>query len=123
MFIGLKKFLILFSLSVLVVACASGSQGAGPTTTDSVSAEHYNMTVEELNLSARTLNCLKRTGLDKVGDVLQYPEDELLKIRNFGKKSLDELHAKFDSLGITKNEDVDDDENAIVEDKEEISEA
>ena len=39
MFIGLKKFLILFSLSVLVVACASGSQGAGPTTTDSVSAE------------------------------------------------------------------------------------
>ncbi|GIT15687.1 MAG: DNA-directed RNA polymerase subunit alpha [Chloroflexota bacterium] len=93
------------------------------TSTDSVSAEHYNMTVEELNLSARTLNCLKRTGLDKVGDVLQYPEDELLKIRNFGKKSLDELHAKFDSLGITKNEDVDDDENAIVEDKEDISEA
>jgi DNA-directed RNA polymerase subunit alpha len=60
------------------------------TSTDSVSAEHYNITIEELNLSARTLNCLKRTGLDKVGDVLQYPEDDLLKIRNFGKKSLNE---------------------------------
>ncbi len=93
------------------------------TSTDSVSAEHYNLTVEELNLSARTLNCLKRTGLDKVGDVLQYPEDDLLKIRNFGKKSLDELHAKFESLGITKNEDLVDDENVTVEDQENIDEA
>ena len=93
------------------------------TSTDGVSAEHYNLTVEELNLSARTLNCLKRTGLDKVGDVLQYPEDDLLKIRNFGKKSLDELHNKFESLGITKNEDVDDSESEDIEDQENISEA
>ena len=69
------------------------------------------------------MNCLKRTGLDKVGDVLQYPEDDLLKIRNFGKKSLDELHAKFESLGITKNEDLVDDENVTVEDQENIDEA
>jgi len=57
--------------------------------------EPYNMTVEELNLSVRTLNCFNKSGLDKVGDVLQYSEDELLKIRNFSNKSLDELHAKF----------------------------
>ena len=93
------------------------------TSTEGVSPEHYNLTVEELNLSARTLNCLKRTGLDKVGDVLQYPEDELLKIRNFGKKSLNELHNKFESLGIMKIEDVGDSESEDITDKENIGEA
>ena len=47
----------------------------------------------------------------------------MLKIRNFGKKSLDELHNKFESLGITKNEDVDDSESEDIEDQENISEA
>lgn len=93
------------------------------TSTDSVSAQHYNITIEELNLSARTLNCLKRTGLDKVGDVLEYPEDELLKIRNFGKKSLNELHDKFESLGITNQEDVDDSESEDIADEEDTGEA
>ena len=50
-------------------------------------------------------------------------EDDLLKIRNFGKKSLDELHTKFESLGITKKEDLDDDENVTVEDQENVDEA
>ena len=56
------------------------------------------MPVEQLGLSARTLNCLKRAGINRVGEVVALPKSDLLKIRNFGQKSLDELHlATLDS--------------------------
>ena len=58
-------------------------------------AEHYNIPVEDLELSSRTLNCLKRSGLDKVGEVLEVDKQDLLKMRNFGVKSYNEL---FDSM-------------------------
>ena len=58
------------------------------------------MTVEELDLSSRTLNCLKRAGLDKVGEVMEKNREDLLKIRNFGEKSYNELYDKFRELGI-----------------------
>ena len=60
-----------------------------------IPAENYNMTVEELELSSRTLNCLKRAGLDKVGEVMEKSREELLSIRNFGEKSYTELYDKF----------------------------
>lgn len=59
----------------------------------------YNMPVEQLNLTARTLNCLKRASIHKVGEILERSRGELLRIRNFGEKSLEELDeqlAKFD---------------------------
>ena len=72
--------------------------------TDGVSmdipAEHYNMTVEELELSSRTLNCLKRAALNRVGEVMEKSKSDLLEIRNFGEKSYRELYDKFRELEI-----------------------
>ena len=60
-----------------------------------ISADKYNVTVERMNLTSRTLNCLKRAGINKVGEVLEMNRAELLRIRNFGEKSYNEL---FDRL-------------------------
>ena len=57
--------------------------------------DKYNVTVERMNLTSRTLNCLKRAGINKVGEVLEMTRAELLRIRNFGEKSYNEL---FDQL-------------------------
>ena len=77
-------------------AATEGSEGISL----EIPAENYNMTVEELDLSSRTLNCLKRAGLDKVGEVMEKNREDLLKIRNFGEKSYNELYDKFRELGI-----------------------
>ena len=73
-----------------------GSEGV----TMDIPAEHYNLTVEELDLSSRTLNCLKRAGLNKVGEVIEKSKEELLNIRNFGEKSYNELYDKFREMDI-----------------------
>ena len=62
-------------------------------------ADRYNTPIEELNLSVRAYNCLKRSGLMTVGQVLEKSEDELLTLRNFGQKSYDELKARLIELG------------------------
>ena len=64
-----------------------------------VSPEIYQTPVERLELSPRTLNCLKRAHLTKVGEILEMSDDELLKIRNFGEKSLTELREKLAERG------------------------
>jgi len=66
-----------------------------------VSPEIYQTPIEKLDLSPRTLNCLKRSHISKVGEVLEMSDDELLKIRNFGEKSLDELKEKLVEHGVT----------------------
>jgi len=54
-------------------------------------ADHYDYKVENLSLSARTLNCLKREKLNRLGEVFEKTQQELLKLKNFGNKSFDEL--------------------------------
>ena len=66
----------------------------------SLPPDKYNMPIEELNLSVRAYNCLKRSGLMTVGAVLEKSEDELLSLRNFGRKSYDELKDKLIELGL-----------------------
>jgi len=61
--------------------------------------DRYNTPIEDLNLSVRAYNCLKRSGLMTVGAVLEKSEDELLALRNFGRKSYDELREKLVSMG------------------------
>ena len=65
-----------------------------------VASEVYLMPIERLDLSSRTLNCLKRAKLDRVGQVLDLSSDDLLAIRNFGQKSLEELQGKLNELGV-----------------------
>jgi DNA-directed RNA polymerase subunit alpha len=61
--------------------------------------DRYNTPIEDLNLSVRAYNCLKRSGLMTVGQVLEKSEDELLGLRNFGRKSYDELRERLAELG------------------------
>lgn len=57
------------------------------------------MTIEELDLSVRSFNCLKRAGINTVEDLIGKSEDDMMKVRNLGKKSLDEVVSKLASLG------------------------
>jgi DNA-directed RNA polymerase subunit alpha len=70
--------------------------------------DRYNTPIEDLNLSVRAYNCLKRSGLMTVGAVLEKSEEELLALRNFGRKSYDELRDKLLSMGFLKPEDMED---------------
>lgn len=72
----------------------------GPPITLRISPEQYNIPVEKLELSSRTLNCLKRAGLDKVGQMLSMKPSELLQIRNFGEKSLTELNERLTEMDL-----------------------
>ena len=71
----------------------------------SVSPEIYQTPIERLELSPRTLNCLKQAHITKVGEVLEMSDDELVKIRNFGEKSLSELKEKLAAHGASPQRD------------------
>ena len=70
-----------------------------------ISPEVYQTPIEKLNLPPRTLNCLKRAHISKVGQVLEMSNDKLLKIRNFGEKSMEELLTKLRSEGMLSDEE------------------
>ena len=74
---------------------AAEDGGDGPAMTPIIPAEQYQIPVERLDLSSRTLNCLKRAGINKVGEVLEMSRTELLRIRNFGEKSYKELFGRL----------------------------
>jgi len=76
---------------MVIERSASTSLGMAP--------DRYNTPIEDLSLSVRAYNCLKRSGLMTVGQVLEKSEDELLSLRNFGRKSYDELRDRLIELG------------------------
>lgn len=59
------------------------------------------MTIEDLDLSVRSFNCLKRAGIDTVEDLINKSEEDMMKVRNLGRKSLEEVIQKLNSLGFT----------------------
>ncbi|MDQ6933266.1 MAG: DNA-directed RNA polymerase subunit alpha [Candidatus Eremiobacteraeota bacterium] len=61
----------------------------------------WDVPVESLNLSVRSFNCLKRAGISRVSELLDMSEDEIIKMRNFGKKSLDEIKQVLEERGIS----------------------
>ncbi len=63
------------------------------------------MTIEELDLSVRSFNCLKRAGINTVGDLINKSEEDMMKVRNLGRKSLEEVINKLASLGFTLSND------------------
>jgi DNA-directed RNA polymerase subunit alpha len=64
-------------------------------------ASEWDVPVETLNLSVRSFNCLKRAGISKVSELLDMTEDEIIKMRNFGKKSLDEIKQVLEDRGLS----------------------
>jgi len=85
--------------------------------------EQYNMLVEQLDLSSRTLNCLKRASINRVGAVLEMKRSDLLKIRNFGEKSLTELYERLREMDLLPPEfDPDIDPSGLQESEEKDTE-
>ena len=66
---------------------------------DSIRENLLEMTIEELDLSVRSFNCLKRAGINTLGDLINHTEEDMMKVRNLGRKSLDEVELKVKSLG------------------------
>ncbi|MCL2109232.1 MAG: DNA-directed RNA polymerase subunit alpha [Oscillospiraceae bacterium] len=66
------------------------------------------MTIEDLDLSVRSFNCLKRAGINTVDDLINKSQEDMMKVRNLGKKSFEEVRAKLQSLGfdLQSNEDI-----------------
>jgi DNA-directed RNA polymerase subunit alpha len=58
------------------------------------------MTIEELELSVRSFNCLKRAAINTVEELTHKTEEDMMKVRNLGKKSLDEVKHKLEELGL-----------------------
>ena len=65
------------------------------------------MTIEELDLSVRSFNCLKRAGINTVEDLINKSEEDMIKVRNLGRKSLDEVTNKLQNLGFSLRSDDD----------------
>ena len=79
----------------------------------SIPDEKYNMPVEQLDLSVRTMNCLRRSNITTVGELIAKGPKELLKLRNFGQKSYQEIEDKLAAIGLSlepKSEETDEDE-------------
>jgi DNA-directed RNA polymerase subunit alpha len=91
----------------------------------SIPDEKYNMPVEQLDLSVRTMNCLRRSNITTVGELIGRGPKELLKLRNFGQKSFLEIEERLDSIGLSLNpkveHDTEDEDDA--QDKAENTEA
>jgi len=73
---------------------------AEPIIEESHEASINDMPVENLGLSVRSLNCLKRAGVRTVGDLIQYTEEDVMKLKNFGSKSLDEIKDRLAEYGL-----------------------
>jgi DNA-directed RNA polymerase subunit alpha len=91
------------SLVDLVATMADEPQGLelGEVIDATVSSPDLDLPIEDLDLSERPNNCLKRAQVNTVGELLTKTEDDLLNITNFGQKSLDEVKAKLDERGLT----------------------
>jgi DNA-directed RNA polymerase subunit alpha len=72
----------------------------GPSPTDAYALEQLNMPIEQLDLTVRSYNCLKREGVHSVGELITRSEADLMDVRNFGQKSIDEVRAKLQMLGL-----------------------
>ncbi len=85
----------------------------------SISEEKYNMLVEELDLSVRTINCLRRANIATVGELLSREEKALLRLRNFGQKSLTEITERLKKLGLSLVPHAEDSTLPVAEETEE----
>ncbi|MFN0027460.1 MAG: DNA-directed RNA polymerase subunit alpha [Acidimicrobiales bacterium] len=92
----------LTSLVQLVADMSEGVMGLGLTEDVEVGTrKDLDVPIEELDLSERPRNCLKRAQINTIGELIEKTEDDLLAITNFGQKSLDEVIAKLDERGLT----------------------
>ncbi|WP_270263529.1 DNA-directed RNA polymerase subunit alpha [Kocuria marina] len=89
----------LFGLARELNSAAEGIE-IGPSPTDAAAAADMALPIEDLELSVRSYNCLKREGIHSVGELVGRSEADLMDIRNFGAKSIDEVKEKLGELGL-----------------------
>jgi DNA-directed RNA polymerase subunit alpha len=75
--------------------------------------ENLNRSVEELELSVRSYNCLKNANIQSIGELVQKTEAEMLKTKNFGRKSLNEIKEILSSMGLSLGMKIDEHGNAV----------
>ena len=75
--------------------------------------ENLNRSVEELELSVRSYNCLKNANIQTIGELVQKTEAEMLKTKNFGRKSLNEIKEILSSMGLSLGMKIDEHGNAV----------
>jgi DNA-directed RNA polymerase subunit alpha len=93
----------LVELFQLFAGVGEGSGGLvlGPEQTEDEQTGVLAKPIEDMDLTVRSYNCLKREGVTTVGELVQKAEEDLLEIRNFGQKSIDEVKAKLEEMGLT----------------------
>jgi DNA-directed RNA polymerase subunit alpha len=127
-----KTLVELFGLARELNVDAEGID-IGPSPADAFVAEQLSTPIEQLDLTVRSYNCLKREGIHTVGELIGRSEADLLDIRNFGAKSIDEVKVKLVTLGLALkdsppgfdpgaavyfSDDEDDDDLGYVEDEQ-----
>ena len=78
--------------------------GSKSTVVEKAEAQHdkvLEMTIEELDFSVRSFNCLKRAGINTVEDLINTSEEDMMKVRNLGRKSLEEVIGKLEAMGLS----------------------
>jgi DNA-directed RNA polymerase subunit alpha len=78
----------------------------GPAPVETATSSELSMPIEDLDLSVRSYNCLKREGINTVSELVALSETQLMNIRNFGQKSVDEVRDKLVSLGLSLKDSV-----------------
>jgi len=84
-----------------------GSDGLFAESAEDAGTKTMEMTIEDLELSVRSYNCLKRAGINTVAELVQKTEEDMMKVRNLGRKSLDEVKKKLGELGLSLAESED----------------
>ena len=99
--VSLAAKVITEHLNLFVDLSDRGSQEIMVVKEDNAKEKVLEMTIEELDLSVRSFNCLKRAGINTVEDLISKSEEDMMKVRNLGRKSLEEVMQKLGSLGFS----------------------
>ncbi len=112
--LGLSAKLVKDHMNIFInfeeeIETASASEERRP----EIKNENLNRSVEELELSVRSYNCLKNANIQSIGELVQKTEAEMLKTKNFGRKSLNEIKEILNSMGLSLGMKIDEHGNAV----------